>query len=71
MLRHWHVPVLADGSAHYISCAMPIISEGDIVGCVASVTDQASGEHREVPSKEVETKLIQTAAGFLGKQLEG
>ena len=26
------LPVLADGSAHYISCAMPIISEGDIVG---------------------------------------
>ena len=65
------VPVLADGSAHYISCAMPIISEGDIVGCVASVTDGALSDHRDVPSREVETKLIQTAAGFLGKQLEG
>ena len=65
------IPVLAEGGSHYVSCAMPIISEGDIVGCVASVTDQPQNTRREVPGTEVETKLILTAAGFLGRQLEG
>lgn len=56
---------------HYISCAMPIISEGDILGCVVSLEamdapPQRQGEHK----KEVEVKLVQTAASFLGKQLE-
>ena len=64
------IPVLSEGGAHYISCAMPIISEGDIVGCVASVTDQPHEAKRDVPGGEVETKLILTAAGFLGRQLE-
>ena len=65
------IPVLADGSAHYVNCAMPIISEGDIAGCVASVTDRPMESHHELPVGEVETKLILTAAGFLGRQLEG
>ena len=62
------LPVIADGTAHYISCAMPILTEGDIVGCVASVADIGSDSHEIHP--ELETKLIQTAANFLGKQLE-
>jgi hypothetical protein len=49
---------------------MPIISEGDIVGCVASVIDRSADTRRDVPTIEVESKLIQTAAGFLGRQLE-
>ena len=64
------VPVLSDGSSHFVSCAMPIISEGDIVGCVASVTDQPRDARKDSPSAEVESKLILTAAGFLGRQLE-
>ena len=48
-------------------CAMPIITEGDVVGCVVSLGD-ADRAGRE--SAEVESKLIQTAATFLGKQLE-
>ena len=63
------LPVINDGNAHFISCAMPIITEGDIVGCVASVADINSGTGREI-NAELETKLIQTAASFLGKQLE-
>lgn len=64
------LPVIADSDNHYLSCAMPIISEGDIIGCVASVAD-TDGEHpRDMIGSEVESKLIQTAAGFLGKQLE-
>ena len=56
---------LIDGGAH-VGCLMPIITEGDIAGCVASIHLSDSG--RLEP--ELEAKLIQTAAGFLGKQLE-
>ena len=55
-----------DGAPAKISCAMPIISDGDVTGCVASVfTD----ERNSLP-RETEIKLVQTAASFLGKQLE-
>ena len=64
------IPVLAEGGTHFVNCAMPIISEGDIVGCVASVSDPSHAERSGVPSEEVESKLILTAAGFLGRQLE-
>ncbi len=63
------LPVLKDGNMHFVSCAMPIITEGDIVGCVASVSDINSETGREL-DVELESKLIQTAASFLGKQLE-
>lgn len=55
--------MLVDGGLE-LSCIMPIITEGDITGCVASV----KSEHG--PAPELEAKLIQTAAGFLGRQLE-
>ena len=58
---------IKDGSSHYVSCAMPIISEGDIVGCVASLCPT---DKNTMPDP-VEIKLVQTAAGFLGRQLEG
>jgi AbrB family transcriptional regulator (stage V sporulation protein T) len=56
----------ADGGSHYVLCAMPIISEGDMIGCVAAL---AQGDTDRTPDV-VETKLIQTAAGFLGRQME-
>ena len=57
-----------DTKNHYVSCAMPIFAEGDVIGCVASVgsTDGKS----EMLGTDTEVKLIQTAAGFLGRQLE-
>lgn len=55
----------ADGS-HYVKCAMPIISEGDVVGCVVSL----AAADTDLAPEPVEKKLIQTAAGFLGRQLE-
>ena len=64
------IRVLSEGGSHYVSCAMPIISEGDVVGCVASVSDHLNEPRRDHPAIEVETKLILTAAGFLGRQLE-
>ena len=57
---------ISDMSSHYVSCAMPIVSEGDVVGCVASLSP-ADTEH--LP-ESTEQKLIQTAASFLGRQLE-
>ena len=60
--------VIEDSTTHYLSCAMPIVVEGDVIGCVASVRSQ-SGEENRIGS-EVESKLIQTAANFLGKQHE-
>ena len=64
------VPVLAEGGGHVVSCAMPIISEGDIAGCVVSVCDERTVDRRDLPSFDVEAKLVLTAAGFLGRQLE-
>ena len=64
------LPALSDSSSHFISCAMPIISEGDVIGCVASLSDSDSDKIRENISGELESKLILTAAGFLGRQLE-
>ena len=61
---------LSDSTTHFISCAMPIISEGDVIGCVASLSDTDSDKLRENISGELESKLILTAAGFLGRQLE-
>ena len=57
---------IVDGG-YPIGCLMPIITEGDITGCVASLR---AGENDGKIAPELEAKLIQTAAGFLGKQLE-
>ena len=60
---------LHEGLAHYVSCAMPIISSGDIIGCVASLKS-LDGYGKNNLSLEVETRLVSTAASFLGRQLE-
>lgn len=57
-----------DTKNYYVSCAMPIFAEGDVIGCVVSV-GSTDGKF-ETLGTETETKLIQTAAGFLGRQLE-
>ena len=63
------IPAIDDGGSHYVSCAMPIIAEGDIIGCVCSVMHNDDTGEAKI-SDEIEIKLIQTAATFLGKQLE-
>ena len=56
---------VTDGTqAFYTVCAMPIISGGDVIGCVASLAQSA--EERECG--EAEAKLTKTAAGFLSRQ---
>ena len=49
---------------YYIEVAAPILTEGDMLGCVVFFSD---GEKN---TGEVEYKLAQTVAGFLGKQME-
>ena len=54
-------------ATHYVRCAMPIITEGDLIGCVCSVGAMADGTKSP---DQTEEKLIMTAANFLSKQLE-
>ena len=57
---------LCDGSEKFrVLIGVPIISEGDVLGCVAFVSDG------EAPAlSEVEMKMAQTVAGFLGRHME-
>lgn len=50
---------------YYIGVASPILSEGDIMGCVMILTDDDTK-----PFGETEQKLVQTVSGFLGRQME-
>lgn len=50
---------------YFMSVAAPIISEGDVMGCVMFIAPEGGGT-----ISEVEYKLAQTVAGFLGKQME-
>ncbi len=52
---------------HLISCAMPISSEGDVIGCVVSL--RSPDKLGQVGETEIE--LVRAAASFLGRQLEG
>ncbi len=57
---------LCDGNEKYrVLIAVPILSEGDVLGSVAFVNDG------EAPALgDVELKLAQTVAGFLGRHME-
>ena len=59
------LPVSAADDKYCLSVAAPVISEGDVMGCVLFITPRGS-----VPGTEVEYKLAQTVSIFLGKQME-
>ena len=59
------MPVVADDEKYCVSIAAPVISEGDLMGCVMFITPRNS-----IPCEELEYKLAQTVASFLGKQME-
>ena len=63
------VSIIGDGGTHYVNCAMPILCEGDIIGCVISGWQYDISTAGKI-SDEIEAKLIQTAGLFLGKQME-
>ncbi len=50
---------------YYLGVASPILSGGDLMGCVMVLMDDKSA-----PVGETEQKICQTVAGFLGQQME-
>ena len=59
------VPITEGESGFCVAVAAPVISEGDIMGCVLFAAPKNAP-----PPGEVEHKLAQTVAAFLGKQME-
>ena len=59
------LPLLEENADFFVTTAAPVISEGDLMGCVLFATKKAG----ETPS-EVQAKLTTTVANFLGKQME-
>ena len=55
------------GDAFTVACIMPIMAEGDVIGCVANLLPADAS--RRTPT-EIECKLVESAAGFLGRQME-
>ncbi|MBR4335883.1 MAG: stage V sporulation protein T, partial [Clostridia bacterium] len=61
------IALIDEGMTGYVRVAMPIVADGDVVGCVCSLS--GGDEKKENPGEDVETKLIATAASFLGHQI--
>ena len=55
---------VSDNDPYQVVVAAPIISEGDVTGCVALLSDSA-----DMVATEVESKLSQTAASFLARHV--
>ena len=59
-------PPLLEGESQLTALvAAPILSEGDVLGCIVF-----AGHPGSAPASELEWKLAQTVAGFLGRQME-
>jgi len=59
------VPLCEGDERYYLSTAAPILSEGDVLGCVAFV-----GKREDLAGGEVDYKLAQSIAAFLGRHME-
>ena len=59
------MPVLAGEENYGVSVAAPILSEGDVLGAVLFLSETGGRQ-----ATDVEVKLAQTVALFLGKQME-
>ena len=59
------LPLVEGVESAWIAVAVPILSEGDVMGCVLFMTAD-----EETAFGEVELKLAATVAKFLGKQME-
>ena len=60
---------VVENTGYLIGCAMPIVSEGDVIGCILTAYPSEDGRNSKI-SNETEQKLIYTAGLFLGKQVE-
>ena len=61
-----HIPLCAAPGRFSLDTAAPILSEGDVLGCVVFAAPEGVPE-----GGEVEYKLAQSAAAFLGRHMEG
>ncbi len=59
------IPVSEDSDKYRVVTAVPILSEGDVLGCVLFVSADDTAT-----VGEVELKLAQAVAGFLGRHME-
>ena len=60
------IPVAKDKETEFVHEAIcPIICQGDVIGAVILITSEPRNK-----MGEVEHKLLQSAAGFLGRQME-
>ena len=63
-----HLPILltdSDATKYTSQVIWPIIAEGDSIGTVMLLSTQPN-----IKMNDVEVKVVQSAAGFLGKQME-
>lgn len=61
-----YVPLTEEGDEEYrFEVIEPILSEGDVIGCVAILTKDEKGKFGDT-----EVKLAKVAASFLGRQME-
>ena len=59
------IRVSESSDKYHLGVAVPILSQGDLMGCVMLLLQE-----RDKPLSESDQILAQTAAGFLGKQME-
>ena len=59
------LPITENDGPFSVAVAAPVVSEGDLMGCIIFAQPKNSP-----PATEVEYKLAETVAGFLGKQME-
>ena len=58
------LPACEENDKFQLDVAAPILSEGDVLGCVLFVSQEGGA------ASEVEYKLVQTVAAFLGRHME-
>ena len=59
------IPATEGSDKYHLGVAAPILSQGDLMGCVMLLMSEDSA-----PLAEADQRLAQTVAGFLGKQME-
>lgn len=59
------LPVMESEEGPEVSTAAPILTGGDVMGCVVFAAREGAA-----PDGETERKLAQTASGFLGRHME-
>jgi AbrB family transcriptional regulator (stage V sporulation protein T) len=59
------IPAAEGADKYHLGVASPVLCQGDLLGCVMLLL-----EENTAPMQEAEQKLVQTMAGFLGKQME-